>query len=537
MVNKLFKSCFGIILIMGFFCLIAALSIGQDEQPAQPPPTIVFAPSGTPVSAVTAKEQYRLGREYQYGTKQKNIITSPYLTAPGEGPEVTPEETETLNEQEKLYRYFGIATELYKAGRIEEAVELLEYITLKRPDDRYLQNYLFNLKKEANLKKEKWTKSYKKDAEILKRIKIKNLTEEGLAYYKQKKFDRALVTFSDLLVLDPDNGISKKYINKLKTHYRKEIKIENIVQNWMNDVGKEAEGSQESIVDKLFIEAELKESGVTPKVEKTAENLLDKEETKQLVMDKKAAMFLNEAQYDAGTEEIIEKWREEEKKSSVLTLGPGDKLQISVRDHPELSGTTTVSIKGTIILPLTNDVVKIQGMTLDETRNEVIDVMKRYVKEPVVNVTIVEYKSKVFYVIDEFGAYPYNITRANFTLRDALFTADWGDNRALGRIIVMKPDKFNPIIKKVDGFDIIYRGKLANNIKIENGDVIYIPMTAASKITKVITDTLSPIKALRDLRDEWLDGRWNKTGWTNLPRMPIDQEQEREWRAESAETQ
>jgi protein involved in polysaccharide export with SLBB domain len=198
-----------------------------------------------------------------------------------------------------------------------------------------------------------------------------------------------------------------------------------------------------------------------------------------------------------------------------------------VQDHPEISGSATIGPDGDILLPLVNEPVYARDITAPELQKRVVEVLKRYVKDPIVYVGITDYRSKVFYVIDEIGCTPYNITRANFTLRDALFIADWGSNRALGRVLIIKPHMLHPVVKKVDAFDIVYRGNLSKNIRIENGDVIYVPVTAANKISTTIADALSPFKAFRDIRNEWLNWRWNlKNGWYNMFRIPRSAEEE-----------
>jgi len=260
---------------------------------------------------------------------------------------------------------------------------------------------------------------------------------------------------------------------------------------------KDITSEKERTLKDLLAESEYKAKGFSPKTKQAVEELLDEEEMNLLIINKKAGALLEETELGFRVEEIIAKQRDEERKARRFTIGKGDVVQISIRDHPELSGRVGVSIKGEIILPLTNDIVEADGLTLDQLQEELVTKMKRYVKEPVINVTIVEYRSKVFYVLDEGGATPYTISRANFTLRDALFTSDWGSNRALGRVLVMRPAKHNPIVKKIDAFDIVYRGKLKNNIKIENGDVIYIPKTVASKVTQVIGDVASPLSTFR----------------------------------------
>jgi hypothetical protein len=86
----------------------------------------------------------------------------------------------------------------------------------------------------------------------------------------------------------------------------------------------------------------------------------------------------------------------------------------------------------------------------------------------------------------------------------------------------MKPNNLHPVIKKVDAFDIIYRGNLVNNVRIDDGDVIYVPLTIAAKVTKTIADSLRPFAALRSARDEWINLKGDVKSWKELPKIRED---------------
>ncbi|MBN1353363.1 MAG: polysaccharide export protein [Candidatus Omnitrophica bacterium] len=476
---------------------------------------VVFAPEG-----LKSQEQESLERDYSYQYRQKGIIGEPAVFTPfAEKPSIAPLSLEILTEQEKLYRYFGIASILYENGNLEEAKELLEYILYKRPNDEYIRNYLENVKRGIRNKSVRWRSKTRKDASRIRKAEIKENIKDGLAYYRQKRFNVALVKFADALSLDPKNAIAKRYLKKLKKYYLRELKAENIANSWQarRDAKEKAKNISRETSGTKYVKS------LPSKVRKATEKILDRTELEQVVNDAKISYLMRDAELALKIDDVITQKRDEERKKHSYTLGPGDEVVISVQDHPELSGKSSIGPTGDIVLPLVNEPISANGLTSSELQKGITIALKRYVKDPVVYVGITEYRSKVFYVIDETGCTPYRITRANFTLRDALFMSDWGYNRALGRVIVTKPHLLHPITKKVDAFDIVYRGNLSNNIRIDDGDVIYIPMTAPSKITNVIADTLSPIKKLRDLRSEWIDWRWNvHDGWYNLFRMPRD---------------
>jgi len=120
---------------------------------------------------ITDREQREFDRSYKFRARQKQIVLSPYRAAPGEE-ELDAVETEELTEEEKMYRYFGIASDLRESGKIEEAIELLEYILHKRPDDAYVKNYLKEIRVEANKGKGQWQVRVRKEAEDIRRARL-----------------------------------------------------------------------------------------------------------------------------------------------------------------------------------------------------------------------------------------------------------------------------------------------------------------------------------------------------------------------------
>lgn len=426
---------------------------------------------------------FAAGGSVAYAAESSRTVNVEYATA-------RPQKT---SEGERLYRYFGVASGLRKEGRLEEAVEILGYLVEKDPGNDYVRSYLERAKEEMRKHKTKWKSDSKKDAADLKKEKIQSLTLDGTDCYEAGDYDRSLLQFANVLSLDSKNQTAKRYMKKLKRYYAKELKMENIARSL-------TKGKKENDV--------------------VSENTADVEELKYIALNKRAEGLLKQAELGFKIDEIVTSEKTREEKSRKLTLGPGDIVQISVLDHPELSGEVAVLLDGEIKLPLVNDIVMAKDLTVDELAEKVTQAMGRYVQKARVNVLAIEYKSKTYYIVDELTCTPYPITRSDFTLRDALFTADWGDNRALGRVLVMKPSRRHPVTKKVDAFDLIYRGDLKNNMRIQDGDVIYVPMTYMAKVTKTVADTLGPFRAIRQARDNYLNLKWNRRDWEGALRLP-----------------
>ncbi|MCM8796216.1 MAG: polysaccharide biosynthesis/export family protein [Candidatus Omnitrophica bacterium] len=200
--------------------------------------------------------------------------------------------------------------------------------------------------------------------------------------------------------------------------------------------------------------------------------------------------------------------KERQLKGPPYKLGPADVIDINVFNHPEFSGSVRVEPGGEIILPLVRETVQVEGLSTEEVAQKIQQVLAKYIQEPLVQVVITGYNSKKWYILGEVGLpgeYPLGKTR--LTLMEALYQAGLPLEgiAALGRVKIIKPHATEPYSRNINVADILYKGRMQNNIIIEPGDIIYIPKTVLNKITSTlgqITLPLAVIKgSLEDTRD------------------------------------
>lgn len=90
------------------------------------------------------------------------------------------------------------------------------------------------------------------------------------------------------------------------------------------------------------------------------------------------------------------------------TLGPGDRLRITVFGHEDLSGEFDVDGTGTIAPPLVGN-IRAQGMTVRQVEKTIADRLSPdYLRNPNVSVEVMTYRP--FYIYGEVnnpGSYPY----------------------------------------------------------------------------------------------------------------------------------
>jgi len=162
--------------------------------------------------------------------------------------------------------------------------------------------------------------------------------------------------------------------------------------------------------------------------------------------------------------------------SSNYTLGPEDVIEISVVKHPEFSGTYAINLDGKIQYSFVGD-ISIVGMTKRELEEKIKATISTYVVSPEVTVKIVEFKSKVFYVLGEVGRPgKYNMRSESITVSEAVIMAGLPTiAAAMRKTRIITPGVNGSTTKEVDLYSLLYGGDLKENVLLYSGDYLYVP--------------------------------------------------------------
>ena len=177
------------------------------------------------------------------------------------------------------------------------------------------------------------------------------------------------------------------------------------------------------------------------------------------------------------------------------TLGPDDVVEITVMRHPEFSGTYPINLEGKIQYKFVGD-MDVTGLTKTSLENKIKEVIVAYTINPEVNVNILEFKSKVIYVLGEVGAPgKYYMRSESIPLREAVLQAGLPTlAAAMRRCQLITPDKTGKAkTKSVDLYALLYYGDLKKNVDMHPGDVLYVPATVMAKVIRVINPVTSAI--------------------------------------------
>ncbi len=157
--------------------------------------------------------------------------------------------------------------------------------------------------------------------------------------------------------------------------------------------------------------------------------------------------------------------------SSSYKIGAADVLNIHVWNEAEFSGPAVVHEDGMFTLPLVGD-LKAGGMTPVEVEQEVTKALGKYVRQPLVTITVQQVGSKQYYMdgmINRPGEYPLVVPT---TILEAVSKAGGIQAFANGKkIYVLRGSKRIPF-----NYKDVLRGKhMEQNIQLQPGDHVVVP--------------------------------------------------------------
>lgn len=171
---------------------------------------------------------------------------------------------------------------------------------------------------------------------------------------------------------------------------------------------------------------------------------------------------------------------QEESSIQGYTLGSGDEVQITVMDELELSGLFRVSSLGKISYPYLGN-IDVKGMTVEDLNWYLTAKLKEdYLVNPIVTVSVEEYKSKKVFIqgeVDKPGVY---YLREKSGVLNLLLEAGGTTEDASEEIVILRStgisdednaEEFERI--KVNLRELL-SGNMAQNVEIQRRDIIYI---------------------------------------------------------------
>ncbi len=160
------------------------------------------------------------------------------------------------------------------------------------------------------------------------------------------------------------------------------------------------------------------------------------------------------------------------------TLGAGDRLRVDIFNVPEYSGEFYVLGDGAINLPVIG-AIPIQGMTVQRASSLLTAYFSRYVKRPIVTISVLAPRPVQFAIAGEVtraGSYTVPFTGENRkfpSISQAIQLAGGTTQTANLRQVQVRRAATGKIAY-VNMFDVLQRGNTSQDITLRDGDTIYI---------------------------------------------------------------
>lgn len=168
-------------------------------------------------------------------------------------------------------------------------------------------------------------------------------------------------------------------------------------------------------------------------------------------------------------------------------LGPGDVVEIEIAEVPGTLARTFVMPDGMVYYNLAGG-VRAEGLTTDEFSKQLVEALKRDYTKPLVNVSLVEVKSRRYWILGSVfkpGIYPLRqpttlleaVSQAGglFTSRFSGTTQEMAD---LSNSVVIRNGEILP----VNFGNLIRSGDTSQNIYLNHNDYIYLPSATSSTV-------------------------------------------------------
>ncbi|MFQ5480755.1 MAG: polysaccharide biosynthesis/export family protein [Thermodesulfobacteriota bacterium] len=184
---------------------------------------------------------------------------------------------------------------------------------------------------------------------------------------------------------------------------------------------------------------------------------------------------------------------------SEFTLGSGDVIEVNVWRHKDLNKKVQVDPYGKITYPLVGE-IDATGLSVFTLREKLAEGLSKYLVDPQVDVSVVSFNSHKIYVLGEVNRPGIFAFQSRYSVLEAITMAGGFRQEAQpASVVLIRGGLKSSNAVTLDLKKALKKGDLADNVAIQQGDVIYVPpmfIADLSRKFRYLYGILAPIVLL-----------------------------------------
>ena len=178
-------------------------------------------------------------------------------------------------------------------------------------------------------------------------------------------------------------------------------------------------------------------------------------------------------------------------------IEPPDTIRIIAPNAPELNDVgATLRPDGVITIYLLGDIFA-AGKTPTQLASEIEEKILKYYQDVTVQVDVIGFNSKVYYMAGETAMGPKQYTGKDTVLK-AVLSAGIPRTAWPEKLVVLRPNEEEQLIHRmsIDFTDMIEKGDLRYNAVLEEGDIVFMPINPLAAIGVTVQNLISPVQPI-----------------------------------------
>lgn len=184
--------------------------------------------------------------------------------------------------------------------------------------------------------------------------------------------------------------------------------------------------------------------------------------------------------------------------SPVVTLKPGDQIEIKFRFWPDLNDTQVIRPDGMISLQLVDD-VKVAGLTPKELDDKLTSLYASKLKNPEITVIVRSLADQRYYVGGEVANPGLVTMQGKVDVLQAVISAGGLKETASPQsvIVIRKGQKGKPVPYRVNLKNCLYRTHDAADFILQPNDIVYVPKSFIANADQFVDQYIAKLLLVR----------------------------------------